>query len=200
MKGKIYFTTVKLLLTSDQIYAFKKGDNAPLTEVYKNCSLQLVFVAYKYLNNTDEAKDVTMEVFNKLLQMNAEKRSKIPADPEAFKNWLFLVTKNYCLDAIRHHKIVLKYQQEHAGETGVQADVERKWDAETVAVLLNKLPDAEQRVCRMHYEGFSNEEIAQQLDISYNTVRNQLSSGKKRIRRYISGNLIVLLFLLVIAL
>lgn len=187
---------MKLLLTSEQIDRFKNGDNSLLNVIYHDFSVQLAFIAYRYLKNTDEAKDVTMEMFDKLLRMNADKRRRIPSDPDGFKNWLSLVTKNYCLDMIKHNRIVLRYQQNNvaAYEEAVRSDVERKWDAEAVASVLNRLPEAERQVCRMHYDGFSHEEIAKLLDISYNTVRNQLSSGKKKIRKYISGELIVLLF------
>jgi RNA polymerase sigma factor (sigma-70 family) len=190
---------VKLLLTSEQIDLFKKGDNSPLNVIYHDFSVQLVFIAYRYVKNTDEAKDITMEVFDKLLRMAPEKRRRIPAEPDGFKNWIFLVTKNYCLDVIKHNKIVLQHRQQVAEmEMAVRSDAERKWDAEMVARVLSRLPAAEQEVCRMHYDGFSHEEIAKSLDISYYTVRNQLSSGKKKIRKYISGELIVLLFLILI--
>lgn len=164
--------------------------------IYHDFSVQLVFIAYRYVKSTDEAKDITMEIFDKLLRMTPEKRRRIPSDPDGFKNWIFLVTKNYCLDVLKHNKIVLQYRQ-HVAETenSVRSDAERKWDAEIVAKVLSRLPAAEQEVCKMHYDGFSHEEIAKSLDISYYTVRNQLSSGKRKIRKYISGELIVLLFL-----
>jgi DNA-directed RNA polymerase specialized sigma24 family protein len=35
----------------------------------------------------------------------------------------------------------------------------------------------------LHLQGFKNEEIANQLNISYNTVRNTLHSAKQRVKK-----------------
>lgn len=188
----IFSPTVKPFVTSGNIIAFKEGDNQPLGIVYQCYAVQLGFVAYRYLHNEDDSKDVVMEVFNKLIKMDAAQRNRVPETTEAFKNWLFLVAKNYCLDVIKHNKIILSYQQNNTSEQSVVSTAERSWDNETARFLLSKLPVAEQKVCIMHFEGFSHEEISDSLKISYNTVRNQLSSGKKKIRRYISDGLIVL--------
>lgn len=191
-KYNIFSPIVKPIVTASDILTFKKGDNQPLGIVYQCYAVQLGFVAYRYLHNEDDAKDVVMEVFNKLIKMDAVQRGRVPETAEAFKNWLFLVTKNYCLDVIKHNKIILSYQQNNTSEQSVSSGAERSWDNETARFLLSKLPVAEQKVCMMHFEGFSHEEISDSLKISYNTVRNQLSSGKKKIRRYISDGLIVL--------
>lgn len=190
---------MKPIVTSSDILAFKKGDNQPLGVVYQCYAVQLGFVAYRYLQNEDDSKDVVMEVFNKLIKMDDVQRGRVPEAAEAFKNWLFLVTKNYCLDVIKHNKIILSYQQNNTSEQSVSSTVERSWDNETARFLLSKLPVAEQKVCIMHFEGFSHEEISDTLKISYNTVRNQLSSGKKKIRRYISDGLIVLTAIAIIS-
>lgn len=183
---------MKPAVSSSDILNFKNGDNHPLGVVYQCYAVQLGFVSYKYLKSEDDSKDVVMEVFNKLIRMDATQRARIPETPEGFKNWLFLVAKNYCLDVIKHNKIILNYQQNNTMEQNVSSASERTWDQETARFILSKLPASEQKVCVMHFEGFSHEEISDTLKISYNTVRNQLSSGKKRIRKYISEGMVVL--------
>jgi RNA polymerase sigma factor (sigma-70 family) len=186
---------VKLTLTEQHIEAFKNGDNSVLSYVYQDFAVGMGFVAYKYLQSEEDAKDVTMEVFDKLLKMNNEQRSRMPASPSGVKSWLNTIAKNYCLDVLKHQKIIDKHQQNHNHEDSVQSESERIWNTETFELLMSKLPQAEQRVCQMHFEGYSHEEICNELNISYNTLRNQLSSGKKKIRKYISDGSVVFIII-----
>ncbi len=175
--------------------AFKCGDNQALGHVYDLYAVRLSMVAYRYLQNTQESKDVVMDVFEKLIQMSVEKRKlQIPVTPEGFTGWLITITKNYTLDLIKHKTIVARYQAQCLNnEVYSESDAERLWDKQTVDYVISQLLESEQKVASLHYEGYSHEEIAQRLNISYNTVRNQLSSAKKKIRKYISAPLIVLI-------
>jgi RNA polymerase sigma-70 factor (ECF subfamily) len=195
LEKKIIFTTVNIPIENKYIDAFKCGENQALGHIYDLYAVRLSMVAYRYLQNTQESKDVVMDVFEKLIQMSAEKRKlQIPVTSEGFTGWLITITKNYTLDLIKHKTIVARYQAEGShNEVYSQSDAERVWDKQTVDYVISQLHESEQKVASLHYEGYSHEEIAKRLNVSYNTVRNQLSSAKKKIRKYISAPLIVLL-------
>lgn len=177
------------------INAFKSGDNQSVGFIYDVYAVKLSMVAYKYLQNTQEAKDVVMDVFEKLVYMNNEKRKLIVPDTlEGFTGWLVTITKNYTLDQLKHKNIVARYQAESAkNEYLIQSDSDRIWDKQTVDYIINQLQGSEKQVASLHFLGYTHDEIANKLNVSYNTVRNQLSSAKKKIRKYISTSLIVLL-------
>ncbi len=177
------------------INAYKCGDNQSLGVVYDTYAVKLSMVAYKYLQNTQEAKDVVMDVFEKLIHLSDEKRKlTVPDSTDGFTGWLVTITKNYTLDQLKHKSIVARYQAESANkELLTQPDADRIWDKQTVDYVINQLHGSEKEVACMHYSGYSHEEIASKLNVSYNTVRNQLSSAKKKIRKYISTSLVVLL-------
>lgn len=186
-------------LTIAQIQNFKEGSNQALSLVYRQFAVGVTMVAYRYLQNKDEAKDVMMEVFEKMLSMEvAERMQKIPRDPDALKGWLYMVTKNLCLDWIKHRKIVLRYLETREDEPVIYSDAERNWDTQVIEQVMKHLVESEQRVARLHFAGYTHEEIANRLNVSYNTVRNQLSSAKKKIRKYISPTLIVLMIQLIL--
>ncbi len=177
------------------INAFKSGDNQSLGFVYDVYAAKLSMVAYKYLQNTQEAKDVVMDIFEKLIYMSEEKRKlTVPETVDGFTGWLVTITKNYTLDQLKHKSIVARYQAESANiEPSTVPDADRIWDKQTVDFVINQLKGSEKEVASLHYSGFSHDEIATKLNVSYNTVRNQLFSAKKKIRKYISSSLIVLL-------
>lgn len=177
------------------VNAFKSGDNQSVGFIYDVYAVKLSMVAYKYLQNTQEAKDVVMDVFEKLVYMNNEKRKLVVPDTlEGFTGWLVTITKNYTLDQLKHKNIVARYQAESAkNEYLIQPDSDRIWDKQTVDYIINQLQGSEKQVASLHFLGYTHDEIANKLNVSYNTVRNQLSAAKKKIRKYISTSLIVLL-------
>jgi RNA polymerase sigma-70 factor (ECF subfamily) len=195
LKKRIIFTTVNKTIDIKYINAFKSGDNQSVGFIYDVYAVKLSMVAYKYLQNTQEAKDVVMDVFEKLVYMNNEKRKLVVPDTlEGFTGWLVTITKNYTLDQLKHKNIVARYQAESAkNEYLIQPDSDRIWDKQTVDYIINQLQGSEKQVASLHFLGYTHDEIANKLNVSYNTVRNQLSSAKKKIRKYISTSLIVLL-------
>lgn len=174
---------------------YKNGENQPIGLFYDFYATKLLMVAYKYLQNTQEAKDVVMDVFEKLIHLNNEKRKTIVPDSiDGFTAWLITITKNYCFDILKHKNVVAQYQSALVNvEPLTQPDADRIWDKQTIDNVINKLQGSEKEVASMHYSGYSHDEIAGKLKVSYNTVRNQLSSAKKKIRKYISTPLVVLL-------
>ncbi len=186
---------MKTKLDKKQIANFKNGNNCAVGAIYQLHNATLGMVAYKYLQNTDDAKDAVMDVFEKLIAMDIEKRkSQIPDNPEHFTYLLIRMTKNLSLDILKHKQIINQYRSDIKEiEPCEQSDVERKWDKQTIDFVIGQLLESEQKIANLHFGGFSNDEIAQKLNLSYNTVRNQLSTAKKKIRRYISTPLVVLL-------
>jgi RNA polymerase sigma-70 factor (ECF subfamily) len=186
---------VKKQIEIKHISSFKSGDNQSLGIVYDVFASKLSMVAYKYLQNTQESKDVVMDIFEKLMFMSEEKRKhNVPETIEGFTGWLVTITKNHTLDLLKHKSIVARYQAENINIEPLSApDADRIWDKQTVDFVISQLKGSEKEVASLHYSGYSHDEIAAKLNVSYNTVRNQLFSAKKKIRKYISTSLIVLL-------
>ncbi len=183
------------LIKNTHIEDFIAGENKALGHIYDIYAVRLSMVAYRYLQNTQESKDVVMDVFEKLINMSIEKRKlQVPDQPKGFTGWIITVTKNHTLDLIKHKIIVGRHLADNMHQdVYIQSDSERVWDKQMVDEVISQLHESEQKVTSLHYEGYSHHEIAQKLNVSYNTVRNQLSSAKKKIRKYISSPLIVLL-------
>ncbi|MCZ2141081.1 MAG: sigma-70 family RNA polymerase sigma factor [Bacteroidia bacterium] len=171
------------------INLINKNNNLVCT-AYNLYAVQLAFIAYKYLKNEDESKDIVMDLFEKLLKTPKEDLLlKGPIKGDKFKSWLFLVLKNMCLDTIKHKNIIQKYIAENPNDENYSfSESERRWDKQTIEYVLNQLGECEYRVIKMHLDGFSNDEISKTYNLSYNTVRNQISIAKKKMRSFILSN------------
>ncbi|MCU0423446.1 MAG: sigma-70 family RNA polymerase sigma factor [Bacteroidia bacterium] len=184
-------------ITQADINTFRKGDNSPLSDIYECFALELNFLCNRYLRDIDASQDAVMDVFHKLIDMSVEDRiKKLPENPEGFKLWLFSVTKNYCLDILKHIQVVKNFEISHQQELKMLPEVERHWDKELLNHVIEKLNPSEKAAFTLHQEGYSHQEIAEQLQISYNTVRNQVFSAKNKIKKYIGSTLIVIIILI----
>src|SRR6266566_90811 len=81
------------------ILLYKKTRNLSLIgELYTRYTALVYGVCLKYLKDRDEAKDASMQLFEKLI--DALKTHEV----ENFKGWLYVSTRNHCLMHIRSKK------------------------------------------------------------------------------------------------
>lgn len=181
------------MIKSFHLTQYKSGDNELVVLAYKMYAVRMTFAVYSVVKCNEESKDIVMDVFAKLLNMSVvERKLKIPNNIEQFKGWLFITAKHLGLDFIRKRDVRVKHKP--LGEEVVLSVVERKWDKQTADYVLNQLADNEQEIIRLHFDGYTNAEIAKLKKLSYFTVRNQLSSAKKNIKRYVQPSLIACIY------
>ncbi len=156
---------------------------------FVNTNLRRVFLQiYRMVGNTDDAQDLTQEVFIKVLQRTAQLR-----DEEKATHWLSRIATNTAIDFLRRQgrvsfsdledlpepvKVsrlespedsVLRGEQRVRLEGGLQQLSER----ERLALLLRDV------------EGLPAEEVARQLGCSKATVRSHIANARVKFRRYL---------------
>ncbi len=164
---------------------YLNGDNEALGELYKIYYQSLVLIAYKYTVDNENSKDVVCHVFEKLLQLKKCKREQIVLHPQkGIYPYLVSVVKNKCLDNLKstvlHDKINTQIATTNSIQNKNSALVQFEYD--NVSHILNYLPTREREIMNLHLLAYKNEEISQELNISYNTVRNTLHNAKQRIK------------------
>jgi len=153
-----------------------------LKEIYVSFRSKLVLTAFYFLKDIELAEDIVGDVFHKLLEMDTKERSeKLANVNDKIDVFLKVIVKNKCLDNLKVEKNRKVLQQ------GIFLMLSRSIHhhpliEEDFQQMLAILPERQREVLALHLKGFENEEIAQQLNITYNTVRNTLSNGKKKIR------------------
>lgn len=147
--------------------------------------------ARQILVSEADAEDIAQDVFLKLLDMPEVWRNK-----ELINNYLFKMTKNHIFNFIRHKNIERKYQEAVINKNQISHDlgIDEELHAKEIALLMRytveKMPERRKKIFRMsRYEGKSNKEISECLDMSVRTVEQHiylaLSDLKKSISFYL---------------
>jgi|WetSurMetagenome_2_1015567.scaffolds.fasta_scaffold00002_207 RNA polymerase sigma-70 factor, ECF subfamily len=162
------------------------GNLEVLGELYSSYMHLVYGVCLKYLKNRDEAMDAVMQIFEKLI-------TEIPRQKiETFRNWLHVVTKNYCLMKLRAQKSQDKKLDEWAidpgnfMESGTDLHPVDRDDADLESALadcIEKLKD-EQKECirQFYYDNRCYNEIAKNLSIDEKKVKSHLQNGKRNLK------------------
>jgi RNA polymerase sigma-70 factor (ECF subfamily) len=154
--------------------------------------MPLVFgVCLKYLKDREESKDAVMQIFEKLI-------TDIPKQKiENFRNWLHVVTKNYCLMKLRSQKSHDEHLNEWMSDSVFfmenvnelhpidrdEADIDKALDQ-----CIEKLKD-EQKECihQFYFENKCYNEIAGNLNMNEKKVKSHLQNAKRNLKLCLEG-------------
>ena len=139
----------------------------------------LVFgVGLKYLKDQDEAKDMVMEVFEKLL--TELKRHNV----KNFKSWIHTVAKNYCLMKLRKEEPKVEFLKEskkmdvHLMENPTIEHLNSEEALyEAVDKAVEKLGEEQKRCIQLFY--FENKTYQQKVNYNYKMALKDLTKMRK---------------------
>ncbi|MDR6806967.1 RNA polymerase sigma-70 factor (ECF subfamily) [Dyadobacter sp. BE34] len=166
----------------------KKDDNNAFSEIYSRYAASLVGFASSKLFDLEDSRDIIHDVFVKLWQERRE--LKVDRDLKAY---LFKLTRYRIVDKIRKN---ITREEYAAMVNSLAVDYEVTIDQEMAAkeithiieTSLNKLsPRVKEVYLLSREENLSIAEIADKLQVSEQTVKNQLSTALKYLRASLSG-------------
>jgi RNA polymerase sigma-70 factor (ECF subfamily) len=171
------------LSNEDIITGFKNGEEQAINYIYNTHFRPLCYFARGLINNKEEAEDIVVETFIKLLR----KRNDFD-ELTGIKKFLYTVTRNACFDFLKHvqrktasHKEIMHLMDKD--EDFIQSRIIK---AELLQLILNEveqLPDIRKKIFKLIFvEGLTTAEIAETLDITVDTVRVQKSRALHSIR------------------
>lgn len=165
--------------------AIVSGKEWALKVIYDRYSNRVYKLSFVLLKDTGWSEDIVQEVFIKFW----DSRERLDLNGDVWR-LLYVITKRASLNKIRD-----------VGRSNV--DLERMWQnvsclAESVhevfiakelnahlGKLLEQLPVRQREVLKLSREqGFTHQQIATQLGVSPNTVKNHLVQALKRIRKF----------------
>ena len=159
---------------------------------------RLSYFAFKLIKDRDLADDMAQEAFIKYWQM----RDLVENNPVSIKNFLYTTVKNACLNSIRHEKVVSSYAsrlpEEPVAESTVMDTIITAEVLDSLWSAVQSLPEPFQKISRLAYlEGKKNQEIADELGISVNTVKKQKQKALEMLRARLRPELMALLVFLI---
>ncbi|MEM7371867.1 MAG: RNA polymerase sigma-70 factor [Bacteroidota bacterium] len=143
----------------------------------------LTAYAWKMIQDEEVAKGLVQELFLHLF----EKQDKLSI-PNSPKSYLFQAVRNRCLNHLKKEQRIQKIPLEEVPETSGQL-IDPVEAAELEYLLhswIQELPSACQQIFRLsRFEGKTNQDIAELLNISKRTVEGQISKALKTLRKRI---------------
>lgn len=167
------------------LISFCQGDNNAIAKLHKHWIPELYLIAFRYVKSQEEAEDVVADCFEKLLKMSNEKRhQKFIVDQIDLKSLLIVIVKNKCLDVLKTYKnrnrIIEGIKSLWTSTASNLA--EQNLVTENFEKLASFLPEKERKILKLNLDGFKNQEISSQLNISEKTVSNSLSISRKKVK------------------
>ena len=141
------------------------------------------------------AEEVVQHVFSRLWEFRSELRVGI-----SLKNYLFTMTKNHVLNLIRNENSAIAKNYEMAQSASPYEDnliekLEKKELMSSFYKAVDMLPAQKRDICLMKVqEELTNQEIAERMNLSVNTIKTHYSEALKLLRIHLSKMLIIVAF------
>lgn len=175
------------------ISRFKQTGNNNLVGVLYERYTHLVFgVCMKYLENAEDSKDATVEIFVKLLE-DLKKH-----EVSNFKGWLYQVAKNHCLMKFRKDKKRIEYHPELQEDLAavmewdnnlhLHNDSAKERQLMSMEAAIAKLPE-EQRTCieLFYLQEQSYQQVMLKTGFDFRQVKSYIQNGKRNLKNLISS-------------
>ncbi|EHQ29726.1 RNA polymerase sigma factor [Mucilaginibacter paludis] len=192
-------STYRSLSDPELVDLLKSGDQAAFTEIYDRYWSIMYAHAYKMIKNREEAKDLIQEIFSTLWL-----KSHLLTEDTNVSGYLYTAARNRVFNLMSQHKTRHDYFNaiarfateestatiEHLEERDLEAAVERE---------IQLLPPKMREIFELsRKQNLSHKEIAEQLNLSDQTVKKQVQNAlkilKPRLRDAGTGIAILLFF------
>ncbi|WP_159075836.1 RNA polymerase sigma factor [Muricauda brasiliensis] len=174
------------------IQEIKSGNKESFKEFFEDFYPILCSFAFKFLKTTDKSEDVAQEALVKYW----ERRDDFE-DIKSVKNFLYVVTRNHCLNLLKQSKRDKDLDEINMLESNSFLQ-ETLLDQETfhlVHKVVSELPDRQRVIIELTLKGIRNPEIALQLQITENTVKTSKRNAFRKLRELLKENYYLLLFI-----
>lgn len=190
-------TLHQINLDNALLQQMKQGDKKALETLFKTYYSSLVKFARNILKNTEQAEDITQDVFIKIW----DKRQDLE-NITSFKAYLFMAVRNQCFNTLKvnERKNWLDDEPENY-ENYMTNHVEANLNAKDLNGKINEAIELLPEKCKLtfqlsRFENLSYKEIAETMNVSVKTVENQMGKALALLRKSVLPylNLVVLFY------
>ncbi len=164
---------------SQKIKLCIEGNRIAQKELYEAYKVNLYVLCQRYFSNLEDAKDVLQEGFVKVfrdLHQYDETKGHV-------SSWIKKVFINTCLEKIRKKKIEFEPIEDYSLSSPYEADIISELNLKDLTKMIQRLPTGYRTVFNLYVlEGYTHQEIAEQLRISESTSKTQLMKAKNMLR------------------
>lgn len=155
--------------------------------IFNSYYTKLCLVSNSYVNDMDVSKDVVQEVFIKLWEGEI-----VYINDMAIKSFLYTAVRNKSLDYLKSSRVklvegidVLEFERLES-ESNFNREVILAETSIKIEKAINALPQKCAQVIRLSLQEYSNAQIAENLNVSINTVKTQKKIAYTKLRHLLN--------------
>lgn len=171
------------------ISSVKRDDHYAFDKIFHKYGSSLFSFVVSVLKDESEAEEVVQDVFLKIWEKRGELNPSL-----SFKSYLFTIALNTTKNIYRQKLQRDRYKQDVALELNISQTsdvdgIEYRNLLDYIDKIIEKLPPSRREIFILSKkDGMKNPEIAKLLNISEQTVKNQLVSAMKFLRSEAAGD------------
>jgi len=168
--------------------------NSDFISIYNQYNVLIYNIALHYLQNVEDAEEITQDVFIQVYQFLTEFKSN-----SSIKTWLYRITINKSLDYIKHKKRAKRFfifgkKSENENEINNLSNFEHpgiamvnKENARILFQIVNELTENQKTAFILtKLDGLSNPEIAEIMNTSISSVESLIFRAKASLKEKLS--------------
>lgn len=200
LRNEFFFMAVAL-----RHFEYNSIDGRNFEEIYLNYFPRLLRFAHEYVQTKEDAENIVQDVFMTLWERREDLKIHI-----SLTSYLFILIRNRCIDHLRRKKNAeigkKKMQECFTYEQQMKLNSLEVFDhtlfsdsniEQIITCAINSLPPKCREIFILNkIDGKKYKEIAEKLNISINTVENQMSVALRKLRVQLKDYMPIFLFLM----
>ncbi|MDO8971797.1 MAG: sigma-70 family RNA polymerase sigma factor [Saprospiraceae bacterium] len=174
----------------DLVSGVLQSSSAHQTALYRQFSVPMFRVLLRYAKDRSEAEDMLQDGFVRVYRDMAQFRGE-----GALGGWIRRIMVNTALSHLRKQRDFVKDVPDFnifESKFHTEEDFASNLDPQTLLAYLQRLPTGYRTVFNLYaIEGFSHEEIAEQLGISIGTSKSQLFKAREYLKKILDKSFAV---------
>lgn len=174
---------------ADLYLALREGQTAALGILYDRHARLVYGLALKTLSNAQDAEDLTQDIF-----LNLTRSTSYDPQRASLRTFLGILTRSRAIDRIRSRSTALsnleRLKTDYNSDTS-QSPFDHVFQTEQsqeVKTALAQLSESEQQLLQMaYYEGLSQSEIAERLNVPLGTVKTRTRRSLLKLRQILTA-------------
>jgi RNA polymerase sigma factor (sigma-70 family) len=158
-------------------------DRTAQKQLYERYASKMYALCYRYVHNSMEAEDILVTAFTRIFDRIDQFKGE-----GSFEGWIRRIMVNEALSYLRRNRsMYLETDLEAADRKPDYDSISDHLEAEDLMKLIQALPTGYRIVFNLYaIDGYSHKEIADQLGISENTSKSQLSRARSYLQKQLA--------------
>ncbi|MCT4615845.1 MAG: sigma-70 family RNA polymerase sigma factor [Marinifilaceae bacterium] len=180
-------------MDSGRYIKLKSKRHLKFEDYFKNNFQKYCAFAYKFLFDKDKTEDIVQES----LLLIWENKEKVYDSEIALNAYIYKVVRSKCINYLSKKKLETKFDQESFDRIKADDYLEKaviKEEAEHIIYsAMKELTSQNRKIIQMHLDGLKNSEIADELNISVNTVKSHKNTAFNILKKLLKPQIFNLL-------